>query len=140
SMGMIGEHIFQQNLERVEALNVPDPLLRSEVLRHPVGLLQAAFSGTITLSGTRSADGLDAVDLTVNGTRYTLFLDSVTKLPAKVVTSNIETAFSSYKTIHGYKLPSRIVTKLNGQVVEDLKIDQQVASADTIELSIPGKL
>jgi hypothetical protein len=52
----------------------------------------------------------------------------------------IETAFPSYKTIHGYRLPSRIVTKINGQVIEDLKIDQQVASADAVELTVPGKL
>jgi hypothetical protein len=139
SMGLIGDHAFKRNIEG----EARDPQLKSEVLRHPIGFLQAAFSGTLPLSGTRSSGGMDAVDLTVDGTVYTLFLDSVTKLPAKISSPGdvaIETTFPSYKTIHGYKLPSRIVTKVGALVIEDLKIDQQVASADSVELTVPGKL
>ncbi len=143
SMGLIGGHPFRQNTERDR-----DPQLPSEVLRHPIGFLQAAFSGTLPLSSTRTIDGLDAVDLTVDGEVYTLFIDKGTNLPAKILTTHqgpmgavtTETAFPAYKTIHGYKLPSRVVTKLNTLVVEDLKIEQQVASADTIELTTPNKL
>jgi hypothetical protein len=143
SMGLIGGHAFRQNTERDG-----DPQLLSEVLRHPIGFLQAAFSGTLPLSGTRTVDGMDAVDLTVDGDVYTLLLDKTTNLPAKILTTHhgatgtitMETAFPTYKTIHGYKLPSRVVTTINTLVIEDLKIEQQVASADAAELALPDKL
>jgi len=144
SMGLVADKTFQTSLLPAETRNGFDPQLRTEVLRHPVGFLQAAFSGTVAPTGSRVVDGMDAVDLTVNGTVYTLFLDGSTKLPVKILTTAgstiLETAFPSYKTVHGYKLPSRIVTKVGSSVIEDLKIDQQVASADTVELTIPGKL
>lgn len=147
SMGLIGGHAFQRILEGAEIHGL-DPQLKSELLRHPVGFLQAAFSGALPLSGTRNVEGMDAADLRVDGMVYTLFLDSVTKLPAKISATQhfstgdnvTETAFPAYTTIHGYKLPSRIVTKVGPIVIEDLKIEQQVASADAVELTIPDRL
>jgi hypothetical protein len=149
SMGIIGDRESHRSLERNEDSGAVEPQFRSEVLRHPFGFLQAAFSSAAKLSNTRSVEGMDAVDLTMDGVVYTLFVDGGTKLPSRIVSTvhrgvqgdvAIETAFPAYKTVHGYKLPSRIVTKIGPRVVEDLRVDQQVASADAVDLRAPGAL
>jgi hypothetical protein len=115
---------------------------RTEIYHHPVGLLLAVFANAATLSNTRTEGALTAVDITLGGVIYSLYIDAATKLPAKIVSKEagelMETSFSQYVTLHGYKLPTRIVTKRDGQVTSDLTITRQFAGPDLGNLGAPG--
>lgn len=115
---------------------------RTEMYHHPVGLLLAVLSNAATLSNTRTEGNLEAVDITLGGLIYSLYIDAATKLPAKIVSTEagevMETSFSQYVTLHGYKLPGRIVTKRDGQVTTDLTITRQFAGPDLGDLGAPG--
>ena len=115
---------------------------RTEMYHHPVGLLLAVFSNAATLNNTRTEGALAAVDITLGGVVYSLYVDAATKLPAKIVSKEAgeltETSFSQYVTLHGYKLPGRIITKRDGQVTSDLTITRQFAGPDLGNLGAPG--
>ena len=115
---------------------------RTEIYHHPVGLLLAVFSNAATLSNTRTEGALAAVDITLGGLTYSLYIDAATKLPAKIVSKDvgelIETSFSQYVTLHGYKLPGPIVTRRDGQVTSDLTITGQFAGPDLGNLGAAG--
>jgi len=115
---------------------------RTEMYHHPVGLLLAVFSNAATLNNTRTEGALAAVDITLDGVIYSLYVDAATKLPAKIVSKEagelMETSFSQYVTLHGYKLPGRIITKRDGQVTSDLTITRQFAGPDLGNLGAPG--
>src|SRR5439155_964146 len=64
---------------------------RMELYHCPIGALRAALGAGAQLSNPRKEGGEDAVDIaTAQGDKFTLFVDSGTKLPSKVVsmTSN----------------------------------------------------
>ena len=107
--------------------------LRAALYHHPLGFLLAAFSTDAPLSNTRLEGNREAVDITIGGETYTLFIDGESKLPVRIVSrhggTTMETSFSQYVNLHGYKLPARIVTRLDGRVTEDLTIEQQFAGA-----------
>lgn len=115
---------------------------RTEMYHHPVGLLLAVFANRAVLSNTRTEGNLAAVDVTLDGVTYSLYIDATAKLPAKIVSKEagevMETSFSQYVTLHGYKLPGRIVTKRDGRVTSDLTITRQFAGPDLGDLAAPG--
>jgi len=117
---------------------------RAELLHHPLGFLLAVFSRDGPLSNTRTEGNQKAVDITVDGVTYSLFIDSVSKLPSKIVSkagdAAMETSFDKYVNLHGYKLPSRITTKVDGRVTEDLTIEQQFAGPDGGALPAPPEI
>lgn len=113
---------------------------RSRLYHHPIGFLLAAFSANPKLGNTRLEGAEEAVDLTVPSGTYSLFIDSQTGLPARVVSregdSIRETSFSQYQKVHGYTLPYRIVEKKDGQTVAEWNIARQFAGWD-IPLAAP---
>ena len=115
---------------------------RTEMYHHPVGLLLAVLSNLAVPSNTRIEGNLAAVDITLDGVIYSLYIDATSKLPAKIVSKEggevLETSFSQYVTLHGYKLPARIVTKRDGQMTSDLTITRQFAGPDLGNLGAPG--
>jgi hypothetical protein len=119
-------------------------LRRAELLHHPLGFLLAVFSRDAPLSNTRREASLEAVDITVDGVTYSLFIDDTTKLPVKIASKigsvAMETSFDKYVNLHGYKLPSRFTTKIDQRVTEDLNIEQQFAGPDGGTLPVPPEI
>ena len=120
---------------------------RAVLYHHPIGFLFAVFSKDAPVRNTRTEGGMEAVDMTMDGVTYTLFIDGATKLPAKIVSRAhdatrgdvlMETSFGKYTNVHGYKLPSKITMKLDQRVIADLNVEQQFAGADLGNLAAPA--
>ena len=79
---------------------------KAELCHYPVGLIQAATAEGATVSNLRQEDGQDVVDITTaEGDQFTLFVDSATNLPTRIVSTSyhsylgdvaLETAFDAY--------------------------------------------
>ena len=134
---MAGGHQVRGNENEV-------PLARAVVYHHPVGFLLACFSGNPQLSNSRVEEGQPAVDLTVDQRVYSLYLDSKTKLPAKIVSkvggTVYETSFGQYQKVHGYTLPYHIVEKVDNQPMIDWTISRQFPGPDVPGLTVPKDL
>jgi hypothetical protein len=114
---------------------------RAILYHHPIGFLFAVFSKDAPVSNTRP----EAVDMIMDGVTYTLFIDATTRLPAKIVSKTrgdlvMETSFGEYTNVHGYKLPSKIITKLDQRVIAELNIEQQFAGLEPGNLAAPAAL
>jgi hypothetical protein len=132
------------------ATRVAEPIARArraELYHHPLGFLQAVFSGRGSVSHTRREGNLDAVDMTVDGTTYTMFVDPATRLPAKITSpahdANLgevvmETTLANYTTVQGHRLPGRMTTKLDKWVIADLTFDQQSLAGNFGDLAAPA--
>ena len=94
---------------------------RAESYHHPITIVRAALDPAAMLSNPRTQDNQSVVDITTaDGLMFTLAIDSMTKLPTRVVsmTDNtnlgdvaIETSFADYQDVNGLKLPARLTTK-----------------------------
>jgi hypothetical protein len=122
-------------------------IIRAEMYHHPIPFLLAVFSRDVPACNTRTEGALEAVDITVNGITHTMYVNTSTKLPAKIVShinaengTNVvmETLFDQYVDVHGYKLPSEMTRKLDNQATFQIHLDVQHAGAATAELPIPG--
>ena len=117
---------------------------RARIYHHPVTFLLAALSANATLGHTRSEGRERAVDLTVGGGTYTLFVDDATSIPARISSRDgagriYETTFANYQKQHGYLLPHEIVEKVDGQVVATWRVTRQFAGW-AIPLDLPQEL
>ncbi len=84
---------------------------KAELYHYPVGLIQAATATGATVSNLRQEDGQDVVDVTTaEGDQFTLFVDSETNFPAKIVSTSyhsnlgdvaLETVFEAYAETGG---------------------------------------
>jgi len=143
---VFGKTAFNVNAEGTAApLSDQDARDRHEELyQYPIGFLEAVFTKNSKIGNQRTEGNEEAVDLTVDGITYTLFIDQGTKLPTRIVSktrngeSTLETSFDKYVNLRGYHLPSHIVMKVDNAVTADLKIDRQVISVDTIRLIPPA--
>ena len=131
------------------AVRQPDQVAkdrRAELYHHPTGFLQAIFSQRGIPSNTRTEGNFEAVDMTVDGATYTMYVDPATKLPAKITSivynANLgdvlmETSFGPYVNVQGHRMPSRITTKLDKWVVSDIQIQQQTLAGAFGNLAAP---
>ena len=79
---------------------------KAELYHYPVGLIQAATAEGATVSNLLQENGQDVVDITTaEGDQFTLFVDSETNFPSKIVSTSyhpnlgdvaVETAFDAY--------------------------------------------
>ena len=79
---------------------------QAELYHYPVSLIQAATAEGATVSNLLQEDGQDVVDITTaEGDQFTLFVDSETNFPARIVSTSynsnlgdvtLETAFDAY--------------------------------------------
>jgi len=124
---------------------------RMELYHHPVGALRAALSQGAQVSNARKEGTDDAVDITTpQGDKFTLFVDSGTKLPSKVVsmTSNntnwpigdavLETTFANYTDVNGLKLPGRITSKTDKFTTADIQVSKNTVNGGTGDLAAPA--
>lgn len=123
---------------------------RMELYHHPVGALRAALGQGAQLSNPRTEGSQSVVDVTTaQGDKFTLFVDSGTKLPSKVVsmTSNntnwplgdvaIETSFANYTDVDGLKLPGRITSKTDKFTTADIQVSKNTVNGDVGDLAAP---
>jgi hypothetical protein len=122
---------------------------RAQLYHHPIGYLLGVFSRNYPLNNARTEGGLDVVDMTVDGTVYSLYVDIKTKLPAKIVSKEHgsvlgevtrETAFDRYVKSRGYTLPTRITTRLDNRVISEIDIERQTAGPDVLNLAAPAAI
>jgi glyoxylase-like metal-dependent hydrolase (beta-lactamase superfamily II) len=121
---------------------------RAEIYHHPITIVRAALDPMAVLSNPRMQGSESIVDLTTaNGLKFTLAVDSMTKLPTRAVsmTDNtnlgdvaIETSFGEYQDVSGLKLPARLTTKTDQFVTADLRVTMQSVDTDTGDLAAPA--
>lgn len=121
----------------------------AEVYHHPVGILREALGTEPNLTNARKEGGQDVVDVTTpSGAAYSLYVDETTKLPSKVAsrTSNpvlgdvlMETEFSDYAETDGFKLPSVIISRLDGDVVAVTRVTATTVNGDAGDLAAPAE-
>jgi glyoxylase-like metal-dependent hydrolase (beta-lactamase superfamily II) len=123
---------------------------RMELYHHPIGAIRAALTQGAQLSNPRKEGNDDAVDVaTAQGDRFTLFVESGTKLPSKVVstTSNntnwpigdvtLETDFANYMDVDGLKLPGKITSKTDRYTTADIQVAKNTVNGDAASLAAP---
>jgi glyoxylase-like metal-dependent hydrolase (beta-lactamase superfamily II) len=123
---------------------------RMETFHHPIGALRAALAQGAQLSNPRTEGSDSVVDITTaQGDKLTLYVDSGTKLPSKVVsmTSNntnwllgdvtVETSFADYADVEGLKLPSRISMKTDQYPAGNVQVTKQTVNGDAGDLAAP---
>ena len=120
---------------------------RAELYYHPIGFLQAVFSGRGIASNTRREGNFEAVDMTIDGSTYTMFVDPATKLPARITSRGdtpnlrdvlIETTLGNYTTVQGHRLPGRMTTRLDRWVISDITFNQQSLAGNFGDLAAPA--
>ncbi len=121
-----------------------------ELNHHPIGILRAALAPGTQLSNLRKDGNDNVVDITTaQGAKVTLYVDSGTKLPSKVVSmtapvannplgdSAIETSFANYTDAGGLKLPSRITTRTDKYTTADYQISKSTVNGDLGDVAAP---
>jgi len=119
---------------------------RVEIFHHPLTIVRAALAPDATLANARTANGQKVVDVTTNGTTFTLAIDATTNLPTRVVSMAdnlnlgdvaVETAFSDYQDVNGLKLPSRLTTTTDRVMTADIHATRQTIDGPTSDLAAP---
>jgi glyoxylase-like metal-dependent hydrolase (beta-lactamase superfamily II) len=121
---------------------------RAETYHHPATIIRAALDPAARLSNPRTQDNQRVVDIaTANGLKFTLAIDSTTKLPTRVVsmTDNtnlgdvaIETSFADYQDVNGLKLPTHVTTKTDKYQTAELRVTKQSVDGDAGDLAAPA--
>jgi glyoxylase-like metal-dependent hydrolase (beta-lactamase superfamily II) len=121
---------------------------RAESYQHPITIVRAALDPAARLSNPKTQDNQSVVDIaTANGLMFTLAIDSMTKLPTRVVsmTDNtnlgdvaVETSFGDYQAVSGLKLPARLTTKTDKYQTADIRVTKQTVDGDAGDLAAPA--
>ena len=119
---------------------------KAELRHHPVGIMQAALKPDTLVSNLRTSGPLQVVDLTTTDGKFTLAVDSTTKLPASVtsMTDNvnlgdvaIETLFAGYQDADGLKLPTQITSRTDKYTLADIKVSKNTVNGAPGDLAAP---
>jgi len=121
---------------------------RMEIYHHPLTLLRAALDPNAKLSNPRTESSQSVVDITTaNNLKFTLAIDSTTKLPARVVsmTDNtnlgdvaVETTFADYQDVSGLRLPTRLTTKVDKYPFAEIRVSKQTVDGEAGDLAAPA--
>ncbi len=121
---------------------------RAEIDHHPLTIVRAALDPAAKLSNPRTHDGQSVVDITTaNGLKFTLAIDSTTKLPTLVVsmTDNtnlgdvaIETSFADYQDVNGLRLPTRLTTRTDKYQTAEIRVAKQTVDGQVGDLAAPA--
>src|SRR5205823_570891 len=121
---------------------------RMEIYHHPLTLVRAALDPNAKLSNPRTENGQSVVDITTaNNLKFTLAIDSTTKLPARVVsmTDNtnlgdvtVETTFADYQDAGGLRLPTQLTTKVDKYPFAEIRVSKQTVDGDAGDLAAPA--
>jgi glyoxylase-like metal-dependent hydrolase (beta-lactamase superfamily II) len=120
---------------------------RLELLHHPVTALRAALDPMAMLANVRTEGAESLVDVTTaDGRKFTLAIDSTTKLPARVITAGnnnvlgdvaIITAFADYRDVSGLQLPARVTSLTDDFPTAEYTFATQTVDGETGDLAAP---
>jgi glyoxylase-like metal-dependent hydrolase (beta-lactamase superfamily II) len=120
---------------------------RADYYHHPLTIVRAALDTGAMLSNPRTQDNQSVVDVTTAaGLKFTLAIDSTTKLPSRVVSMTynanlgdvaVETSFAEYQAVNGLQLPARLTTTTDGYTTVDLRVAKQTVDGDVGDLAAP---
>ena len=122
---------------------------RIEMLHHPLTIVRAAVSPSSKVGNLRQEDTLQLIDITTEGQTFTLAINSMTKLPARVTSMTynpnlgdvaIETSFSNYENVNGVNLPKRLTTMIDKYPQFDLSVTKNTLDGDTASLVAPDSV
>ena len=130
---------------------------KAELYHYPVGIIQAATAEGATLSNLRQEDGNEVVDIiTAEGDQYTLYVNSETKLPAKVMSASYngnlgdvtrETAFDAYAEAGGLgdlqirlTLPRRITWTVDRFQTAEIIVSHTSVDTEIGDLAAPEEV
>jgi len=111
----------------------------SELYHHPIGALKAALADGAQLTNPRKEGNDDLVDVTVGSDKFTLYVDSTTKLPSKVVTMTynanlgdvaLTTEFADYAEADGMNLPRKITSKTDKYTTAEITVSKHTINGD----------
>lgn len=120
---------------------------RSELFHHPIAALRAALSEGAKVTNARKEDNNDVVDVALGDDKFTLYVDSSTKLPSRVATMTynanlgdvaMTTEFGEYGDSEGMKLPARITSKTDKYVLADINVSKTTVNGDVGNLEAPA--
>ena len=128
----------------------PDYVARTrlaQLYHHPVGILQAALVPEATVTGLRQHENYDVVDIvTEDGAELALYVDRQSKRPARVESAGVhsslgdvtlETEFAIYREFEGLSLPSRIVWRVDDEVVGEIRDALNTINGEIPRLEAP---
>ena len=123
---------------------------RLEALHHPLAALRAALDPTSKVTGFHNEGLLQVVNVeTVKGDMFTLAVDLSTHLPTAIRSTAynanlgdvvMQSVFADYAEAGGLKLPMRMQTKQEGDMVLDLKVSANKVDADVGDLAVPAEV
>jgi glyoxylase-like metal-dependent hydrolase (beta-lactamase superfamily II) len=118
---------------------------RRELLHSPVGILRAALAPGAAVSRARRVGGRDEVEIrTAGGEVFTLVVDPGSGLPAQVRSMTDQpnlgdvqmvTDFSDYRPAGALRLPARITSRMDRQLLADLRVTRSVTGAAETDLA-----
>ena len=120
----------------------------SELFHHPIGALRAALADGAQVTNARSEGSDDVVDVTLGSDTFTLYVDSSTKLPSKVVTNTynanlgdvaLTTEFGNYAESDGMNLPGKLVSKTDKYTTADITVSKTTVNGDAGNLEAPAE-
>jgi hypothetical protein len=122
---------------------------RIEMLHHPLTIVRAALSPGSKISNLRQENSVQLVDITTEGQLFTLAINSMTKLPARVTSMSynpnlgdvaIETSFSNYENVNGVNLPKRLTTMIEKYPQFNLSVTKNTLDGDAGNLAAPDSV
>jgi len=121
---------------------------RVEVRHSPLGILQAALAPGSVVANRRRVGGFEAVDVRPpDGGVFILSIDPSTRLPVKVSSMTnetvlgdvvVETEFADYRETSGLKLPTRIISRLDGTALATLHVGSAIVNGPVSDLEAPA--
>ncbi|HSL68713.1 MAG TPA: MBL fold metallo-hydrolase, partial [Longimicrobiales bacterium] len=123
---------------------------RHELYQYPLTMLQLALGDDAKLSDVRQVENEQLVTVsTAAGLNLTLGIASNTNLPTRIsfktshpnlgdVESTVE--FSEYRTVGDLELPHRLIAKIDGVTVADIKLARTRVNLDIGDLAAPAEL
>ena len=124
---------------------------RNDLLHHPIGFLQTAFSVNSVVIDAGRQQGFRYVRLNALGKRLGMLIDPTTNLPVRIqqIVAHpmlgdvlLETDFHDWQDFDGLKLPTRFVQRIDERwTLTDIRLASiQVNPADIPDLAAPAEL
>ena len=119
-----------------------------EFFHHPIGALRAALAEGAQVTNPRKEGNEDAVDVALGNDKFTLYVDTTTKLPSKVVSMTynanlgdvaLTTEFGDYVESGGMKLPGKIVSKTDKYTLADIRVSNTIVNGEAGNLEAPAE-
>ncbi len=124
---------------------------RNELVHHPVGFLQLAFSKGAEVIDAGRQRGFRYIRMNAGGKRFGMLIDATTNLPVRIQQTVyhpmlgdvvLETELRDWQDFNGLKLPTRLIQRLDDRwTISDIRLaNVQVNAADVPDLAAPVEL